>query len=218
MTLAIIGDVHGKIDQYNEIANCYESSVQIGDMGFDYSGINVDPKKHRWFPGNHDNYDLIESRKVPSVFPFRFGFYELGGVEFFFVSGAFSVDMLRRERQGKDKTWWWQEELSPMQMNHCFSSYIQHMPEIVLSHDAPQSIVRQISSARHLRWMGWESDMVTRTSNFLEWLLYHHRPKLWIFGHHHKSWQTTIEGTEFRCLNELEVFEIQGGTNEKEQD
>ena len=38
-----------------------------------------------------------------------------------------------------------------------------------------------------------------------------HQPKLWFFGHHHKSWTMMIDGTQFRCLNELEVYDIPKG-------
>jgi hypothetical protein len=32
-----------------------------------------------------------------------------------------------------------------------------------------------------------------------------HQPKKWFFGHYHQSWSMTINGTDFRCLNELEI-------------
>jgi len=35
-----------------------------------------------------------------------------------------------------------------------------------------------------------------------------HKPDLWIFGHFHNSWTQTIQGTEFRCLAELETFNL----------
>jgi hypothetical protein len=35
-----------------------------------------------------------------------------------------------------------------------------------------------------------------------------HQPKYWYFGHYHNSWSMIINGTRFKCLNELEVDTI----------
>jgi hypothetical protein len=54
--LAIIGDIHGKKDIHENIMREYEYTLQIGDLGFDYSYLDsYDSSKHMFFPGNHDD-------------------------------------------------------------------------------------------------------------------------------------------------------------------
>jgi predicted phosphodiesterase len=52
--------------------------------------------------------------------------------------------------------------------------------------------------------------MKTATSSLAQQMYTIHKPDLWIFGHHHKSFDETIGGTRFICLNELEskVFDL----------
>jgi hypothetical protein len=57
--LRIFGDVHGNIKSYVEIANQVPCSVQLGDMGFDYGKLaDLDPMRHVFVGGNHDNYTM----------------------------------------------------------------------------------------------------------------------------------------------------------------
>src|ERR1700678_4502205 len=72
-TLRVIGDVHGQIDPDDLLAGYSQSylavtagaahSVQIGDLGngdaYDRLIARVDANHHRFFPGNHDNYDRL---------------------------------------------------------------------------------------------------------------------------------------------------------------
>ena len=39
--IRFIGDVHGDIPNYVKIANEAEYSIQVGDLAFDYSGMNL---------------------------------------------------------------------------------------------------------------------------------------------------------------------------------
>lgn len=55
----VIGDVHGHLDSYVQVAEQARCSLQVGDMGFDYKGLDgLDPELHRFIGGNHDNYTL----------------------------------------------------------------------------------------------------------------------------------------------------------------
>ena len=62
-TINIIGDVHGKVDEYKDIISNLDYSVQIGDMAFDYSDIKIDDH-HKILLGNHDNYDFLCPHEV----------------------------------------------------------------------------------------------------------------------------------------------------------
>jgi predicted phosphodiesterase len=48
----------------------------------------------------------------------------------------------------------------------------------------------------------------SRTAQLLDAMLEIHRPQTWIFGHHHNSETLNDKGCLFRCLNELETFEL----------
>jgi hypothetical protein len=57
--LRLFGDVHGYIRSYAEIAKQVPCSIQVGDMGFDYKKLSdLDPARHVFVGGNHDNYTL----------------------------------------------------------------------------------------------------------------------------------------------------------------
>jgi hypothetical protein len=42
-------------------------------------------------------------------------------------------------------------------------------------------------------------------------MLQFHQPKVWVFGHWHRSFDNVINGTRFVCLDELETKEIDVG-------
>jgi hypothetical protein len=43
----------------------------------------------------------------------------------------------------------------------------------------------------------------SRTNRFLDRLLSRHRPRLWLFGHHHRNWSGWDGATRFVCVGEL---------------
>jgi len=190
----IIGDVHGNFEQYKEIVeradDLGQSTIQIGDMGFNYDfpwSLN-----HRFFGGNHDNYDKYYDSFHGMC---DFGPVFLDDKYGFFIRGALSIDQHVRTI-GID--WWEQEQLSIYELEKCCREYLEAKPKIVLSHDCPLFL-----------YDNWYKDkLVSRTAQALECMFQMHKPELWIFGHHHRSWNKTIDGCEFRCINELEVVEI----------
>ena len=48
----------------------------------------------------------------------------------------------------------------------------------------------------------------SRTNAFLERLLEGHRPRLWVFGHHHRDWKFQEAETLFVCVGELSWVDI----------
>lgn len=46
------------------------------------------------------------------------------------------------------------------------------------------------------------------TRNLLQSMFEEHQPKLWLFGHHHRSKRKEINGTEFICVKELQTHRI----------
>lgn len=215
--MLVIGDVHGKYDQYYNLVKDTRSSFQIGDFGFEKSWTklyysNLDPAMHRIGQGNHDPHDQL------SVHPHwagRYGPIQVDDKNIFWIGGALSIDLVNRVAEwanGGPRTWFSNEQLSYQEMKRCEKIWKKQKPKTVVTHTAPESVIfnhfNGNKGANIMDVYGWGSDYTDMTSQFLEYLFNIHKPNLWIFGHFHKSWNKVIDGTEFRCLAELETMEI----------
>lgn len=204
----LIGDVHGLFDRYKKTVKKLDgSSIQLGDMGvgfplrssrrddtnvrkttpsFDYMAAGP----HRFGRGNHDDPAFCKKHKY---------FIPDGTVEddWMWVGGAFSIDWMYRT---EGVTWWHDEELSTREADNVLTTYLEAKPRIMLTHDCPASVIQYIHS-HHM----FDNSF---TQRYLQNMFEQHQPDYWFFGHHHKSWQMTMDKTKFRCLNELEVCEI----------
>lgn len=207
-----IGDVHGKFKQYREIIRDRKNTIQVGDMGvgFRYShgpregelrpGPPYDAMvagNHRFIRGNHDNPGICakQAQYIPD-----------GTIEgnTMFIGGAVSID---REFRIPNYSWWADEELSYEQLDKLFDAYLAAEPEIMVTHTCPQSLA---SAMVGLGGNGAKLDprFSSRSQDAFEQMLYHHRPKLWVYGHWHTSFDHIIDGTRFVCLAELEGREL----------
>lgn len=196
MSLTLIGDVHGKYDRYVNMARKRDFTLQIGDLGFKYDCLkNLDSERHKIVAGNHDNYDII------AEWPHYLGDYgmaSLGGVDFFFYRGAYSID---RQYRTVGISWWEAEQLKIEDFMKARDLYREAKPDIVVTHDCPESVGHMLlDPGSHV--------YQNTTSWALEELFRIHRPKTWIFGHWHVSRKIPLGSTEFICLDELESLEI----------
>jgi predicted phosphodiesterase len=199
-SLVILGDVHGKYRRLHEILrkkNKYPRIVQVGDFGFDYATLdNISVNQFVFFGGNHDNYDKINS--CPNNLG-DYGYVEnFGGCSFFFIRGAYSIDKMYRTI-GID--WWKNEELDATNFENALALYSSIKPNIMLTHDCPLDMYDYLLEP-------WQQRFNNRTSYFLQQCFEVHQPKLWVFGHFHKSFDMTLKGTYFKCVNELEIYKI----------
>ena len=214
MKLRIIGDVHGYYDAYIPIAQEANCSIQVGDMGFDYKPLEVlDPEKHKFIAGNHDNMDIYRREYHAVDNGSDFGITSVGGFNFFYVRGGFSIDWkLRQSTYLKTglKSYWDNEELSMEKMYQCLLYYKQTKPDFVITHECPRSISKRVGDNEILRRFGYNPETFsTRTSELLEAMFQAHQPKRWIFGHHHRDWSDEINETHFTCLNELSYMDME---------
>lgn len=212
--LRIIGDVHQYYDAYLPIAQQADYSIQVGDMGFDYKPLSVlDPEKHRFFAGNHDNFDDTVNLMRYGFNARGFGEYNFNGFKFFYVSGGFSIDWkLRQSHYFKTgvKTYWDNEELSLKSMIAALEEYKAAKPEIVITHECPRSICKRVGDNEILKRFGYNPETFsTRTSELLEAMFQAHQPKTWVFGHYHRDWSDVVNGTHFVCLNELSYMDME---------
>lgn len=193
--MLLIGDIHGKYKEYQQIlANCLGSSLQVGDFGIGFKEPCVFPTRHKFIRGNHDNPNLCYN--IPNYLG-DYGFNKHAGI--FYVSGGFSIDVNQRTI-GVD--WWEGEQLSIRELEKAIQLYEKVKPDIVVTHECPESIVRKI--------MPYSPLIKTRTNQALQAMLEAHKPKSWFFGHHHKTWSEKIEGCLFMCLGELDTYCLPG--------
>lgn len=201
--LRFIGDVHGKYDDYFFHANNApdDFSIQLGDLGFNYSVLNrLDSERHKVLAGNHDNYDCMNT-------PHWLGDYGLHASPIgpiFFIRGGYSID---HELRVENRNWWREEELSFAKLTNCVDVYGDCKADIVISHEAPSSIIKLVLPPGY--WNGKEIGP-SMTSQALNVMYMIHKPKLWLFGHHHRRIDETIEGVRFICLEELGTLDLEG--------
>lgn len=206
--MLLIGDVHGRFRAYQRIIKSAPASIQVGDMGVGFRRIRAGLERsngagdvqylanpphyamlpeHRFIRGNHDN---------PHVCRRHSQWISDGCVDgkVMFVGGAHSSDR-RFRTSGYD--WWSQEQLSEHDFGRIIERYLKAKPAVMVSHDCPVDVAPLVNSHH-----SFES---TRTNNSLQLMWEAHQPELWIFGHHHLSFDQVANGTRFVCLAELEA-------------
>lgn len=204
--MRFIGDVHGKYRRYRELIRDIPASIQVGDMGvgfrdprtWDYSANPpfdaMSEGEHFFIRGNHDNPHVCRQQKfwIPD------GTFHK---DVFCVGGGLSID---RHMRTEGFTWWPEEELSMKEFYFVTDMFVKSKPEIVVTHDCPESIADAL--CKYNNWTKFNDPSITRQA--LQSMFEQHQPKVWIFGHWHMSFDQVIEGTRFICLNELEVIDL----------
>jgi hypothetical protein len=233
--ITFIGDVHGHIDEYLKLVRDCEYSIQLGDMGFDYSRLlDIDTNRHRFVPGNHEQYSqLFQLARDRWNFPFGaagkeglnkegvlsgHGSSQLADMELFYIRGGFSIDKNMRS-PGRD--WFPEEEMTHDELRYLswrFESAMTRVipekrPGFIVSHECPAFLV---SDYDYLRkgdiWKYFcRSYQPSRTALAMEaaWHSIEIKPAIWVFAHHHVAMDEVIEGTRFICLPELETIELE---------
>jgi hypothetical protein len=208
-TLRVIGDVHGKFKPYRNLIRGVPFSIQVGDMGVGFMGFRggelrsltnppydaMSKGRHYFIRGNHDNPQVCE----------RHDFWLPDGSQsqgVFCLGGAVSIDRAYRT-EGLD--WWPDEECSYAELEAHIDAYAASKPEVVITHDCPESVANEILAAFNIR----KIEDGSRTRVALERMLAIHQPRLWLFGHWHVSLRFQRGRTTFQCLNELEFTDIE---------
>ena len=205
--MRIISDVHAKYLQYGRIIKDCEYSLCLGDVAFDYTPFRIiDSNRHKFLRGNHDSVDTVKS--CPNYLG-DYGFTSFGGLEFFYYSGAFSVDKQWRQEYHrlhplKPKIWWPDEELDYRTAEKALALYKEVKPDLVFSHDCPMSVSRETGNPEALRQFNIDPvSFRCVTQELLEECFQWAPPKLWLFGHYHHEVDIVIQGTRFICRPEL---------------
>lgn len=215
--LRIIGDIHQIYNKYYDIIKNADqddvATLQLGDMGFDYTFLRfgLDPDKHKFFKGNHDNYDEVDTYKEG----YNLGDYGManhGDIPFYFIRGGFSIDWKHRvvyDQAHGTKCWWSEEELSDKEMEKCLQEYSVIKPDVLLTHEGPRSITHHFCDSKLVEKFGYKTDtFTTKTSELMDRILKVYRPKLWVMGHYHVDFDKVLDGTRFKVLPILGTFDI----------
>lgn len=190
--MIIIGDVHGKTGLYHGIVrDLKEKTIQVGDFGFErphrWHMANIDPDQHKVLFGNHDYYPLLHERHSLGDFMFQDGIMT--------IRGAFSID---KDDLTKGFDWFEEEQLDNEKCIEVVDMFSSLKPSIVITHDCPTEV---------FNYMSGRPDK-TQTRQMLQVCFIHHQPDVWVFGHHHRSFETQMNRTRFVCLAELETFHL----------
>ena len=212
--MLIVGDIHGKINQFLDIVADYrkrsnELIVQLGDLGFSKQWdeviqycLDTNETNLRIIPGNHDDYGRYNLSYSQNFYEWNRcepllveDVWDEGYMSCFSVRGANSIDKHLR-KEGRD--WFSNEEMSYTQLGIAVDWYIDQRPEYMFSHTCPSSVKKQL--------FGYDES--SRTEQALQVMFELHQPEYHFFGHFHRSKDEVINGTRFICLAELQTFEL----------
>lgn len=210
MTL-FIGDVHGKFRRYHQILVGHINTIQVGDMGVGFfHHTNAAPYEnpsqhkmklggHRFIRGNHDN---------PRACLEHPQWIKDGTIEgdVMFIGGATSID---RAMRVINRSWWPDEELSPEALNLLVAVYRISKPRVMVTHECPNWVAEAMGYNTFKYTFKYDDPSATRQA--FQSMSEFHQPDIWIFGHWHRSFDKTLNGTRYICLAELETKEVEVG-------
>ena len=190
MKVTFIGDTHGDMDFYKYIVENNENTYHVGDFGFtkEWTWLeifltNIKQKRpndiHLVNMGNHDNTQFVDSEFSCGDYSYKNGIFT--------IRGANSID---KNIRWQGVNYWDNEELNYVQGCAAHLSFVNNKPKVVVTHDCPQSICRDLFSINEKSF----------TRVMLEQCYLQHQPDVWVFGHHHKDIDLTIGRTRFICL------------------
>lgn len=206
--IVLIGDVHGKTDQYQKLLRQkYENvrTIQLGDMGVGFKGVGLHklPDNHKWFRGNHD-----APGKCRGYESYLGDYGYLPEDSLFWLAGAFSID---RAWRTEGVSWWPDEELSPAELTKAIELYKSVKPRFVLSHEAPSTAAKRMLMGL-VGNSGYFSAKLecsmSRTAEALQCMFDFHEPDEWVFGHYHIDKSFLLGHTTFTCVAELSTYEL----------
>ena len=200
MQLGITGDTHGEFSLerfYSAYEDGADALIVCGDFGYIWYGdkkensclnkINEMGMTILFVPGNHENYDLLETypiikkfggnvRKIRNnIYQLITGeIYNIDDINFLALGGAESID---REMRINHKSWWEQEIPKDSEIESAKNNLAKRNYEVdfIISHTAfPEAITG----------LGFNpnNDKVTA---ILKWFNDNVKYKHWYFGHMH---------------------------------
>jgi hypothetical protein len=199
MKIHFVGDIHGYYEHLARIAAKTDAAavVQVGDLGimpgagYKLPGNLSFAKPTYFIEGNHDDLDAIlamDFGTIPGLDYLRRGScFTWGGRVFSFLGGADSIDKYART-EGVD---WFRNEI-PTEDD--VLRLVEAQPEVVVTHTCPGVVAYEA-------WGMYVQCPLARAFDNAITMFPEFRPKLWIFGHHHKPFHGEVNGIEFHGLS-----------------
>ncbi len=204
----IIGDIHGKLYDYQMMISTIDSSIQVGDFGIGFFFKSWHDKvnflhqntNHKFIRGNHDNPQKCKEMT---------GYIADGTLinDVMFIGGAWSIDYARRV-EGYD--WWRDEECSMEQFYQFIETYSFIKPRIMITHDAPLIASNKmfIESGKAIGGSAAKS-IKTRTGQVFDSMFNDHQPDFWFYGHWHEYVKPLKIGkTVFVCVPQDSYIDV----------
>jgi DNA repair exonuclease SbcCD nuclease subunit len=236
-SLFICGDIHGELKYlvYNVIQCKWglknSDIIVVGDFGAGFGRkhsmqVNYEKIEKRLEKDNNVIWALRGNHDDPAFFDGTHDFprlhflkdheiVEICGKKIYPIGGATSVDIDAPDRKGRTRRWyndryirlgssqrcWWPDEnIVPSKDPH------PTKVDIILSHEAPfafEPVPIRPNDCTNETW-----DRVLADRRYLDEVLYETNASWWIYGHYHTRFSGHIGDLMYRCLPELELFEI----------
>lgn len=216
--LYVVGDVHGKwrelVYKAAESYKIINSDILVlGDFGVGFEKPKYLDDQYKRITkrlenndlnihvlrGNHDNPEYFKEGKPD--FP-RLHFLEDNKVHnlcerrVFIVGGANSTDITERI---KDIDWWEGEDIVRISTHD-----MPRRVDVIATHSAPLAFDPVVHRFEETPPEQYEKILDER--RYLGEILNYVKTDLWYYGHFHKSYSGTYNGTMYRCLSELEFL------------
>jgi predicted phosphodiesterase len=216
MKIGLLGDTHGATTWTEKALRTFAERgitqvYQVGDFGFDRKAV-FERKIAKLaeelgilltvIPGNHEDYDYINSRKVEedgwaySMYGVRIAprghRWELEGRTFVALGGAPSVDRSYRLSLPKKFQFWWAEEaITDEDVKRTADG---GHAEVMLAHDAPSvgPIMNMVIQNPH-GFLKSDTDYATVGRLKMDDAVAAVKPKVFVHGHYHIPVQTWLQ-------------------------
>lgn len=211
MKVSFIGDIHGEHAIMHD--KFPPNAIQVGDLDlFGYENWRYDHGDRFFIDGNHDNFSKLntnasEPYAIESGLVYIPRGFVSGRVMFF--GGADSIDKQDRMRREamlpylQGRTWYWKEKITEEQLERARKN--SDPIEVIVAHDVPDFVTKNmVERGKLVSFFNLDS------GKQLARLFAYKKPKLWIAGHYHRSFDVEIYGCRFVCLdiNEIREFDI----------
>lgn len=228
MKIGFLGDIHGRWRELSKaVRKCEEHEtkllVQLGDFGYYSKMGQIWPPKHLTIPfdikvffidGNHEDHWRLRdncSRTEPTqvcqfanILHWPRGYVmSIDGINILGIGGAESYGS--RGILGRD--WFQEESITYADLELALANCQGKTIDVVISHDCPD-------------YFQVDEEFRQNAENFsapsrkaLEAIQDELNPKLWLFGHYHRSMRGEHESTIWQCLatNEVVFFDTSLG-------
>lgn len=208
----VLGDLHGAVNLHKKIlrkAQVYGvETVCLGDicppnLDYGYMDNYIRSNLDYTIIGNHDNPNsLLKRMNVVK----SYAKWELSnGIKIFLLSGASSIN---RNLIIKTNDYWNPlEELCLLELDKAFCEYKNYKPDVLIAHEASSFAIDHLHlDEDNIFNLGLK--IKSLTTQCLDQMISHHKPKLCINGHWHRQDSINIDGTTYISVGYREVISI----------